>query len=118
MAADVTVKFQKLSSMMKEKLKRRWAACEAMALGRGGIAAVADATGMSRATIREGVGEVTNAYPELASQLTAVRIRQPGAGRPARSALGGSNGSRPRLWKVCLQKLADELGLKITVWKE
>ena len=26
---------------------------------------------------------------------------------------GGSNGSRSRLWKVCLQKLADELGLKI-----
>jgi hypothetical protein len=28
---------------------------------------------------------------------------------------GGSNGSRLRLWKVALQKLADELGLRITV---
>jgi hypothetical protein len=28
---------------------------------------------------------------------------------------GGSNGSRVRLWKVELQKLADELGLSITV---
>jgi hypothetical protein len=28
---------------------------------------------------------------------------------------GGSNGSRTRLWKVCLQELADELGLKIHV---
>src|SRR5512135_3756444 len=28
---------------------------------------------------------------------------------------GGSNGSRSRLWKVCLQELADELGLKISV---
>ncbi len=28
---------------------------------------------------------------------------------------GGSNGSRARLWKVELQKLADELGLGITV---
>jgi len=28
---------------------------------------------------------------------------------------GGSNGSRTRLWKVALQKLADELGLAITV---
>ena len=28
---------------------------------------------------------------------------------------GGSNGSRVRLWKVELQKLADELGLPITV---
>jgi len=28
---------------------------------------------------------------------------------------GGSNGSRCRLWKVCLQQLADELGLGLTV---
>jgi hypothetical protein len=28
---------------------------------------------------------------------------------------GGSNGSRNRLWKVCLQDLADETGLRITV---
>jgi hypothetical protein len=28
---------------------------------------------------------------------------------------GGSNGSRSRLWKVCLQELADDLHLKITV---
>jgi hypothetical protein len=28
---------------------------------------------------------------------------------------GGSNGCRTRLWKVCLQELADELGLKIHV---
>jgi transposase len=28
---------------------------------------------------------------------------------------GGSNGSRNRLWKVCIQKLADEFGLKISV---
>jgi len=28
---------------------------------------------------------------------------------------GGSNGNRCRLWKVCLQQLADELGLGLTV---
>jgi hypothetical protein len=28
---------------------------------------------------------------------------------------GGSNGSRCRLWKVCLQQLADELGIKVVV---
>jgi hypothetical protein len=28
---------------------------------------------------------------------------------------GGSNGSRSRLWKVCLQELADDLGLKLVV---
>src|SRR5512142_2984184 len=29
---------------------------------------------------------------------------------------GDSNGSRSRVWKVCLQELGDELGLKISVW--
>jgi hypothetical protein len=28
---------------------------------------------------------------------------------------GGSNGTRPRLWKLMLQRLADRLGLRITV---
>jgi hypothetical protein len=28
---------------------------------------------------------------------------------------GGSNGSRSRLWKVCLQQLADELGVRLVV---
>jgi len=28
---------------------------------------------------------------------------------------GGSNGRRNRLWKICLQDLADETGLKIAV---
>jgi hypothetical protein len=28
---------------------------------------------------------------------------------------GGSNGSRSRLWKVCLQRLADELGVELVV---
>jgi Rhodopirellula transposase DDE domain len=28
---------------------------------------------------------------------------------------GGSNGSRSRLWKICLQNLADELGLQLVV---
>ena len=28
---------------------------------------------------------------------------------------GGSNGSRSRLWKVCLQRLADDLGLQLVV---
>ena len=28
---------------------------------------------------------------------------------------GGSNGSRSRLWKVCLQQLADDLGVRLVV---
>jgi hypothetical protein len=77
----VADKFQKLCSMMNEKLKRRWAACEALALGRGGIAAVAQATGMSRTTIRKGIHEVQELYPDLADRVTPERVRQPGGGR-------------------------------------
>jgi transposase len=81
MAAVVAEKFEKLSSMMNEKLKRRWAACEALALGRGGLSAVAAATGMSRITIRRGIREVEQHYPDLASRIAGERIRIAGAGR-------------------------------------
>jgi transposase len=44
------------------------------------------------------------------------RLRYPQARRLLITADGGgSNGSRVRLWKVTLQKLADELGLEISV---
>ncbi|MGC9523793.1 MAG: ISAzo13 family transposase [Anaerolineae bacterium] len=81
MAPVVAEKFGKLRSMMNEKLKRRWAGCEAMALGRGGISLVSRATGMSRATIRKGLREVEEDYPDLADQITGQRIRRPGGGR-------------------------------------
>jgi hypothetical protein len=54
--------------MMNEKLKRHWAACEALSMGRGGIAAVALATGLSRTTIRKGIREVQQLYTNLADQ--------------------------------------------------
>jgi transposase len=53
--------FQKrivLVDVLDELGRRRWAATEAMAIGRGGIAAVAVATGMSDRTVRNGIAEV------------------------------------------------------------
>ena len=48
--------------------------------------------------------------------LGAGRARYPAAQRLLITADGGgSNGSRPRLWKVALQRLADTTGLKISV---
>lgn len=82
MAYWVADKFQRLSSMMNEKLKRHWAACEALAMGRGGIAMVAQATGMSRTTIRKGIQEVQQLYPALTDQVAPERVRRPGGGRP------------------------------------
>ena len=56
--AEVGKKFQTLGSLMDERIRRLWAACEAAALGRGGVTAVAEATGMSRTTIRAGIVEL------------------------------------------------------------
>ena len=82
MAPAVREPLRTLSSMMNEKLKRRWAACEALALGRGGISAVASATGMFRVTIRTGIHEVQHTFVDRAEQLRGERVRQFGAGRP------------------------------------
>lgn len=67
--------------MLNEKLKRRWAGCEALALGRGGISAVADATGMSRNTVRKGMREVEDEYPDLSQAIDEHRVRKAGGGR-------------------------------------
>ena len=56
--AAVRNKYQARRPVLDEKVRRRWAACEAMAIGWGGITAVAEATGLSRPTIRAGLAEV------------------------------------------------------------
>jgi transposase len=81
MTAVVADKFDRLRSLMNEKLKRHWAACEAMAMGHGGISAVSEATGMSPTTIRKGIREIEQEYPELAEQVSGGRVRRPGGGR-------------------------------------
>jgi hypothetical protein len=50
-------KYHTLSSIMDERMRRRWAASEAIALGWGGITAVAEATGLSQTTIRAGIAD-------------------------------------------------------------
>jgi len=81
MVAVVRDKFDRLSGMMNEKLRRHWAACEALAMGRGGISAVARETGLSRTTIRTGIREVTSEMPALVEEIEASRVRRPGGGR-------------------------------------
>jgi hypothetical protein len=76
----VQMKYDKLGSMMDERLKRHWAACEALALGYGGVSAVARITGLSRSTIRKGIAEVQGEMPQLAEEI-GDRIRRPGGGR-------------------------------------
>lgn len=75
-------KFIAIVGDLDERGRRRWAAAEARSLGRGGIAAVAEATGLSDRTIRNGIQELDD--PSAAS---ADRQRRPGAGRPSCESL-------------------------------
>ena len=69
-------KYIELLDDLDERGRRRWAAVEARALGRGGITAVARATGLSDRTIRTGLKELDDPDP-----LPGHRQRRSGGGR-------------------------------------
>jgi Rhodopirellula transposase DDE domain len=79
--ATVQQKFALLSPLMTERLRRQWAACEAQTLGRGGVAAVAQATGMSRTTIWTGRRELRQRADSPQDDLPLERVRAGGGGR-------------------------------------
>lgn len=54
----IRAKYESLAGDLDERARRRWAAVEAVSLGRGGITAVAKATDMSDRTIRNGIREL------------------------------------------------------------
>jgi hypothetical protein len=105
---------------LDERGRRMWAAAEARSHGRGGIAAVVRATGMSAATVRRGIAEVASG-----ERAPAGRVRRPGAGRRSiverepglREALlglveGATRGDpeSPLLWTSrSIAKLAEQL---------
>ena len=61
--------------MLDERSQRLWAAIEARAAGRGGIAAVVRATDVSESTVRRGLDEL-----DQRECLERGRVRRPGAG--------------------------------------
>src|SRR5262245_29742536 len=78
----IRAKFEALRPQMTERLRRYWAAAEAAALGRGGITAVAAATGMSRTTITRGIRELGKPeVPGRDTDLPPGRSRRRGGGR-------------------------------------
>jgi len=79
-AERVRRKFAALEPVLDERARRQWAAAEALELGWGGISAVAEATGMSRVTISNGIGEVKARQGSAGEQAT-TRIRRSGGGR-------------------------------------
>ena len=79
MAVEVVQeKYAAIRDGLNELYRRRWAAAEARALGRGGPTIVAAATGLSLPTIRKGLRELAAGTPVLPE-----RQRRPGAGRKA-----------------------------------
>jgi len=74
-------KYAALVQDLDERGRRRWAATEAVSLGRGGIAAVAAATGLSDRTVRNGIQEL-----RAGQSLSPDRQRKPGGGRKRREA--------------------------------
>jgi hypothetical protein len=82
----VRTKFELLRPLMDERMRRQWAASEALSLRRGGVTVVARATGLSRTTIGVGMRELrerTNLGIEDEVTVSDVpkRIRRPGGGR-------------------------------------
>ena len=77
----IRAKFEALDPELNERSRRRWAAVEAISLGRGGMSAVSEATGLSRNTIRGGVRDLQGA----ADTPPVGRICRQGGGRKPRT---------------------------------
>jgi hypothetical protein len=73
---DVKARFEMLAPFLNERTRRLAAAAEAAAIGRGGIARVSRATGVSRRAIASGMDQLS-----APDDLDASRIRRPGGGR-------------------------------------
>jgi len=77
----IAAKFIILRPLLDERARRLWAAVEARAMGRGGISRVAEATGLSRVTIRAGLQELALPGTAPGPRSTPERLRGPGGGR-------------------------------------
>jgi transposase len=78
----IRAKFKALSGRLDEATLRLWAAVEARMMGRGGVTAVATASGLSRTTIYAGLRELERAPTDDAPRASSPgRIRAQGGGR-------------------------------------
>src|SRR6266540_6850137 len=88
--AAIRTKFEALRPFLDERRRRLWAATEALALGRGGVTAVAAATALRRNTLHAGIRELqaraSMAVAPPAPPAPEQRVRAPGGGRKALTA--------------------------------
>ena len=100
----LVAKYRVLQTALNERTRRLWAGTEALAWGRGGIAAVMRVTGLSRNTVVRGVREATGTRP-----LDVARVRARGAGRKAKAVLEKA-GCVVDLTEVVATEVADHPG--------
>ena len=75
--AAIKLRYTALDPVLDERGRRRLAAAEALAAGRGGVTAVARITGHARSTIDRGLAELRG----TAAPAAADRVRRAGGGR-------------------------------------
>ena len=75
--AAIAARYLVVSPLLDERARRLMAGSEALAIGRGGVAAVSRATGLARSTVQRGVDDVV-----AGERLDRGRVRRAGAGRP------------------------------------
>ena len=78
----IRARYDALAPHLDERARRLFAASEARAGGRGGVAAVCEATGIARSTIGRGLSDLRCEDPRLAG-----RIRRPGGGRKSKAEI-------------------------------
>jgi Rhodopirellula transposase DDE domain len=76
--AAIKLRYVAVDPVLDERARRRFAAAEALAAGRGGVTAVARVTGMARSTIDRGLSELRG---ETVTAAAPDRIRRKGGGR-------------------------------------
>ncbi len=77
----IKTKYTSLEPVLDERARRLWAATEARAIGWGGISQVAEATGLSRITIKAGLTELGLPVTRTDRQVDRPRLRRLGGGR-------------------------------------
>src|SRR6516165_6650741 len=75
----IAARFDALSPFLDERERRLFAASEARAVGRGGVAAVSRATGIARSTIGRGLADLRAGAVQLGDRVRRVG----GGGKPA-----------------------------------
>jgi hypothetical protein len=77
----VRQKYDLLQPIMNERMRRQWAAAEALSLPRGGVTIVSQATTLSRTTIEAGIHELRTQQDLPPEEVHPRRVRRPGGGR-------------------------------------